>query len=453
MRKIVSVILSLLICILSSMQIFNASTSYNADILSNCKKITVDSNNNGAFAYGFNGSVIYSSMLLPNIYNRYVTVEGNIKSVCQNGKYTCALFEKNLKNKLYCIAQMNMDNGECTYYDFKNMTSLLAGSFSVSGGKAFFIRTDSAYAYVSSYSLNGEHSNNYVFSQNVTELFNNNSNTYARLYDGSVYRLSDGNSYYCAQISRDNSIYNSGCGWVATDSGRLVSLTGDGSRQIGPTEMNSITISKNSLRYLSYSGIALEPLNSDSTKYFDYSNNIKLIASYNDKTAVVENDYDCLIISNNEFKSLSINLNNDNNNNKNNNYNDNNNENLKNTGIKYKISSDGIMYGIESGTNVTDFKKSFSVSVSLKSNSGESVTSGKIKTGQRVTLNNKEYTIAVIGDITGEGNVKSNDVSKLIGYFLNTDNISGAYFKAADFNLDGSVNNKDLVLISRKSNS
>ena len=446
MRKIASLILSLMICILSSVQIINASTSYNVDILNNCKKITVDSNNSGAFAYGFKGSIVYSSMLLPNVHNRYVTVEGNIKSVCQNGKYTCALVEKNLKNKLYCIAQMNMENGECKYYDFKNMSSLLAGSFSVSGGKAFFIRTDSAFAYVSSYSINGEHSSNYVFSQNVTELFNNNSNTYARLYDGSVYRLADGKSYYCAHIDRDTLIYNSGSGWVATDSGRLVSLTGDGSRQIGSTEINSVTISKNSLRYLSYSGIALQPVNSDNVKYFNHNNNIKLIASYNDKTAVVENDYDCLVISNSEFKDLSINFNNNNNNGTGD-------KNLKNTYNDYKISSDGIMYGITSGTNVTDFKKSFSVLVSLKSSSGESVTSGKIKTGQRVTLNNEEYAVAVMGDLTGEGNVKSNDVSKLMGYFVNTYNLSGAYFKAADFNLDGSVNNKDLVLISRKAES
>ena len=81
------------------------------------------------------------------------------------------------------------------------------------------------------------------------------------------------------------------------------------------------------------------------------------------------------------------------------------------------------------------------------------MTSGKIKTGQRVTLNNEEYAVAVMGDLTGEGNVKSNDVSKLMGYFVNTYNLSGAYFKAADFNLDGSVNNKDLVLISRKAES
>ncbi len=107
------------------------------------------------------------------------------------------------------------------------------------------------------------------------------------------------------------------------------------------------------------------------------------------------------------------------------------------------------MYGIESGTTVSVFKNSFDESVTVKSG-GDTVTSGKIKTGQTVELDGKAYTISVIGDVTGEGNVKQNDETKMINYLLNLTDLDGAFMVSADYNLDGAVDNKDLVLISRK---
>ena len=55
-----------------------------------------------------------------------------------------------------------------------------------------------------------------------------------------------------------------------------------------------------------------------------------------------------------------------------------------------------------------------------------------------------------MGDITGEGNVKSNDVSALMSYFVNKSDLSGVYLKSADFNRDGNIDNKDLVSIARQ---
>ena len=54
--------------------------------------------------------------------------------------------------------------------------------------------------------------------------------------------------------------------------------------------------------------------------------------------------------------------------------------------------------------------------------------------------------------MTGEGNVNSKDVTLLQKYLCDNAELDGAYLKAADFNLDGEADNRDLVLISRQRN-
>ena len=77
---------------------------------------------------------------------------------------------------------------------------------------------------------------------------------------------------------------------------------------------------------------------------------------------------------------------------------------------------------------------------------------GKLKTGFTAVIDSKTYAIAVCGDVTGEGNVNSKDVTLLQKHLCDNAEFDGAYLKAADFNLDGEADNRDLVLISRQKN-
>ncbi|WP_278419828.1 dockerin type I repeat-containing protein, partial [Ruminococcus bromii] len=115
------------------------------------------------------------------------------------------------------------------------------------------------------------------------------------------------------------------------------------------------------------------------------------------------------------------------------------------------IISDGMIYGIYSGETVADFKRKTSADAVYRTD-GTVAKSGKLKTGFTAVIDSKTYVIAVCGDVTGEGNVNSRDVTLLHKYLCGNAELDGAYLKAADFNLDGEADNRDLVLISRQKN-
>lgn len=83
------------------------------------------------------------------------------------------------------------------------------------------------------------------------------------------------------------------------------------------------------------------------------------------------------------------------------------------------------------------------------SNSGSAVTSGNLATGMTTTIDGKEYTISVTGDISGDGNISVTDVVRLQSHLLNKSTLSGAYLAAADLNGDGKVTITDLVKSAR----
>ena len=72
-----------------------------------------------------------------------------------------------------------------------------------------------------------------------------------------------------------------------------------------------------------------------------------------------------------------------------------------------------------------------------------------IPAGAVVATKETSYTVVVLGDVTGTGTVSSNDYKLLMKTLTGEKEIFGAYKKAADYNLDGSVDNKDLVLIAQ----
>ena len=73
-----------------------------------------------------------------------------------------------------------------------------------------------------------------------------------------------------------------------------------------------------------------------------------------------------------------------------------------------------------------------------------------MKTGYQSDCFGDLKYISVLGDITGEGNVKSNDVSLFMKFITDAKTLDIVYLSSCDYNLDSKIDNRDLVLISRK---
>lgn len=121
---------------------------------------------------------------------------------------------------------------------------------------------------------------------------------------------------------------------------------------------------------------------------------------------------------------------------------------------------DYIITNVDLGTTIAVFKSNISYpnySLAFKNYLGKVITSGKLGTGAKAIFskNDKtyEFTFVVAGDLTGEGNSNSRDISLLTNYLLGEESLEGVYLKAADLNNDGEVNALDLLLLNKKINS
>lgn len=433
MKRISALFMGILMLVLLGITVCYAESEYEMQIPSDCKKLCFDSNSRGAYVCGFTEKTVYSSEILPEFLTAWVTVSGNVKSVSQSGSLTYALIRDKNSN-VYSVLELNPKNGAYKYYTLGRETDIDTACFSVSDGCIYLIKKDAVYAYVKSINLSDGKADTYRFADNVTALFNNNAATYAVLHDGSVYKLSGGSSTYCTSINFGGRICNAGAGYMRISTGAVVSLNGGNQTYINNTGDNCVSVSAGSFFYAVGSTAYFK--NGSSTRSFSLNSAAKAVLSYGDKSAVIMQNNKCLILNSKDFQSSSLPKT----------------QAGVNTYNDYFINSDGILCGIESGTTVAKFKKHFSSYVTVYDNSKCVVTSGKIRTGYSADTGNGIYLIAVAGDIAGAGDIKSNDVSALMDLLVGKTQMTNLLRAAADFNFDGSADNKDLVLIARKAN-
>ncbi len=111
------------------------------------------------------------------------------------------------------------------------------------------------------------------------------------------------------------------------------------------------------------------------------------------------------------------------------------------TNSGYKLSGNFIS-GISVGTNVSNILSRLSASANK--------SSGKIATGDKVTINGSTYEIVIYGDISGDGVINIKDLLLLKKYLLKDKNLSGSYLQAAKISKSSSATIKDLLLLKKQ---
>lgn len=429
MKKLLSIICIISIILFFAVFTVNSEATYNFSLLGNCKDIYTYSSNNSSYIFGYNYNTLYSAKVLPSVNIRYITIDGFIRSACHNDTYAYALYEDSRINGSYYVVQMNMNNGNCTYTNLGKYGKLNYNSFAVADNEIFIVNSDNLYTYVMGFDFNGTKLYEYSLSGVVSKVFVNNSKAYALLHSGEIYNIGKGSYDYVATVNSEAEICNAGSDYIYANCETLVSLKNNSQQKVYGASLNCIV--KNNQIIYSHGN----KLKTSDGKSYNTSNDIIALTSTGNNIALLLSDYTCKIITESDLNTSSSNLNVDNN---------------TSIGSLYYLSNDGIIYAVESGTTVSRFKNNFSVSSAVYDTDGNYVTSGKIKTGYTAVVSNTRYYISVRGDVTGEGNVKSNDITLLMSMLADKTELSGAFYQSADYNYDGYVNNKDLVLIAQK---
>ena len=68
-------------------------------------------------------------------------------------------------------------------------------------------------------------------------------------------------------------------------------------------------------------------------------------------------------------------------------------------------------------------------------------------TGANVTIEEKEYTVVMLGDVSGDGQVKSKDYMMIKNYIMGTLQLNDTEKLAADLSKDGQIKSKDYMMI------
>lgn len=242
MKRLISLAVAVMLITLLGVCRSRAYDEYNLTDLAACSSVKSDSNGKGGFVCAFSGNIVFSARLVPDFSAYNFSVGGRIRSVSQSGNYTYALvFDDAFTNK-YSVYSLNLDNGNVSQNTFVD-ENFMTNSFSVTDNRIYYIKTDSLKSYVACRDFSSDKKSKITFSDNVNEVFNNNGKSYARLCDGSIYKLSQSSSTYVADTGELKNIYNAGINRVINEDGFIVSLSDNSRNYVSNATTENVSVS------------------------------------------------------------------------------------------------------------------------------------------------------------------------------------------------------------------
>ena len=86
--------------------------------------------------------------------------------------------------------------------------------------------------------------------------------------------------------------------------------------------------------------------------------------------------------------------------------------------------------------------------VSVKDIEGATLVGDKFATGEKIKIDGKEYTILILADVSGDGEINSSDLLQIVKHLKGTQKLDKDWFlKAADVNCDNQINSSDLLMV------
>ena len=112
----------------------------------------------------------------------------------------------------------------------------------------------------------------------------------------------------------------------------------------------------------------------------------------------------------------------------------------------FKLNTENNVLTVLQGATVGNISEYLDKVCVVKNTDGKKVTDKKqvLSTGYKV---DDKYTVAVLGDVNGDGKVKSTDYMRIKNYILKKSKLSDAEMAAADVNEDGKVKSTDYMRI------
>lgn len=116
------------------------------------------------------------------------------------------------------------------------------------------------------------------------------------------------------------------------------------------------------------------------------------------------------------------------------------------------VLKNGFITNVSGNSDVSELRNKFyklGHEVAVTDSNWNSKVSGKLSTGDKLSIDNKVYEIIIYGDSTGDGVINSKDLLSIQKYILGQKEFSGVFKESSDVNKDGAINSKDLLRIQK----
>lgn len=460
MKRFSCIIISLVILLLSGHHIFTAyhTTAYHRMSSSH---LTLYNNASGTSLLSFQGGDCHYQQLSPSEYTADFHIDHAIGSAAVFGNTVVALCDDIKNDQLEVYLYRPLSNS-LDSFAINGIECKTEPGFYYNGNSLFFISTRQINC-IEQYDLSGNFIKRYTFKSPVTQL--------SADYKGNVIAVSSDTLY---RLLSDHFSSLSGIGVTApitycseryfTDASGGVYQSGNTSYHLlfhvdAPFGKSTACLINNIVYYPNGSRIFGYRLSSgEKVSSISLNQNVSSLYAHKGYVFAVSNSAspDVTKIHPNEFTDLTPKRNTDEKTGQIplNNVNNTANHTIESSVYCIDLTAYRISH-IPVGTTFAQLKKNIDhegYTARLYRN-GKEIKSGNCGTGMTVVFDSDSasytFELSVIGDLTGEGNVNSRDLSVMMEYLIDKVHLDGVYYRSADLSDDGVVDVKDLALLHR----